>query len=146
MKTKVLHNGQNQFSFHLIKGFLHVHLKEHKTTFPSLELEGVKEFMSYDGVVLNVSIWHKSRLEGGYDLREEKLESICQHLGSDLVRDIAKTNRPKLVHRISTCLFWNQSDECMVLFFGHFLVKEKIPNAFQNFTLDYTPVFFVEEG
>ena len=67
MKPQMQHNGKNQISFHLIKSFLHIHLKKHESTFPSLKFEGMKKLMSNNSIVLYTSFWHKSELERGDD-------------------------------------------------------------------------------
>jgi hypothetical protein len=60
MKPQMLHDGENQFPFHLIKSFLHIHFKKHETTFSSLEIERMKKFMGNDGIVLYIPLGHKS--------------------------------------------------------------------------------------
>ena len=66
-----------------------VHFEKHKALFAFLSLESLCEFMCKDGVVLNVPVWHKSRLERRGDLRENFLQSIGKDFRDDFVGDVA---------------------------------------------------------
>jgi hypothetical protein len=74
----------------------------------------MKKLMCYDRVILDTSFRHKSRLQGGDDLGENNFQSVGQNLCDDLVGDVTETYRSKLVHCMSTTLFRNQGDECMI--------------------------------
>jgi hypothetical protein len=47
------------------------------------------EFMGKDGVVLNIPVWHKSRLERRDYLKENILQSVGKDFGDDFVGDVA---------------------------------------------------------
>jgi hypothetical protein len=73
-----------------------------------------------------------------------RLEPVRKNFGNDLIRDIAKTDRFEMVHRMWSTLLWNQGDKGMVLHFSQILMKKEVPNILQHFTLNYMPIFFVE--
>jgi hypothetical protein len=49
----------------------------------------MKKLMGQDGVILDVSVWDKSRLKRGNDLREENFQTVSKYFGYDLVCNIA---------------------------------------------------------
>jgi hypothetical protein len=99
-----------------------------------------------NGIVLNVPIGHKSRLERKENFGQDKFQPISQDFSNELVNNVAKTNRPKLVHNMGTTLFRDKGNVGVILFFQKMVIPEKIPNALQHVLLDSGLVLLIKKG
>ena len=73
-------------------------------------------------------------------------KSISKNFRDDLVDDIAKANRSKLMNHGSTQLFGNKGYESMILILKRPIIPKKIPNIGKNNLPNNMPIFLIEKS
>lgn len=69
----------------------------------------MKCLIGYQYTVWNQLAWYKSTSLRQYDGRQNQLKSIGEDLFYNLVKNIAKTYGPKIIHTMSMLFFGNQN-------------------------------------
>jgi hypothetical protein len=78
------------------------------------------EFMGKDGVVLNIPVWHKSRLERRDYLKENILQSVGKDFGDD---------GPEVMDKVRASFLGYKSNEGMIKFLKQMMILEEVSNT-----------------
>jgi hypothetical protein len=76
----------------------------------------------------------------------EKLKSVRQDFGDNLIVEIYKTNRPKMMNRRRIIYLRNKSNISMIEFLKHKTSPKKGLNRSNNTALNNRPISFIKKA
>lgn len=83
-------------------------------------------FLDDDGIIRGLSISEEAGLSGTYDFRKIRLDSIDNDFGNDLVRGVAKSNRPEILETVGTRDLGHETNEGNIDTFFYFTSGEGV--------------------
>jgi hypothetical protein len=81
---------------------------------PSLKTKRMNNLLSNDNIRGDVPILNKGGLGIVNVIRKQRLQSISKRLSNNLVNNVAKTNRPKVLRKNRLHLFGNKSNKSLI--------------------------------